>query len=593
MTQSDDDLIAAVRQSLRDQAERIDPSEDVFDLGPTDQAAPRPSLAPLPVDQRRGPSRALVGVAAAVVLIVAVAGVVLANRDGADRSVQVVSGPDGGLHHVLPPLAPEGVDWFVSSYTPTDAFGNTPLYAVNFDLDGFSWELKAGSGAYPTDHPVAIGDWMVSIFADGRPPNEVSSAFWRDQSGTWMALGGLPISSDGTVPTPMQDPKPTTAEVADVVARLQPVDDARWLAALDPPDGAAEPAVRPVPGATTGDRTTRPLHLGLDAPPDKTRLFVQPWTLAQSNLEVDGFEPAAFRLLTTSAPPPTEVREDRVDEVVTVRGVEGRLAVRDGAADGRPNIVEVAPGWFGPVFPGWVSAGATGYNRSLSWTEAGSYVQLQFLDSLTVDEAIAVANALVVLDDARWAALLFPAPGDQTTETTLDEHTTDETAPAPPSTVPTSTPLTSMVPTTSTTQPSTSPEALRTRLELSSTTMAAGTEVSGQVVVNNDTGKPIDAVACIALFAAGLSNDTIDARGASAACASRFVIPEGESTWPVSVRATYASCSTAETRSIGPLPPPCLPPPDIGPPLPVGSYLATVRVPPGVPVPAPVQVTVT
>lgn len=560
MSQSNDDLIDAVRRSLRDQADRIHPSDEPFDAG---LASARPSLETTPVTVGAWrPSRVLVVLAAAVVLIVAVAGVVV-TRDGEDRGVQVVAGPDGGFRHVLPPLAPEGVDWFVSSYTPTDDFGWPPAYAVDFELHGFSWELKVGgSDSYPTDHPVAIGDRMVSIFADDRPPGEVSSASWRDSSGQWVFLGGLGAEPDGSQADAEVVRKPTTAQVAEVVALIQPVPDGEWLAALNPPDGVVDPGFRGSTVPMSSDVTTRPLHLGLDAPSDKTRVLVQPWTVAQSILDVDGFGPATFRLVATSMPLPTTLFlfEDRLGDAVTVRGVKGHVVTTDGAPKGPQEP---------PDFPGWMGVGVPGYNRSISWAEAGSYVQLQFLDGATVDDALAVADALVVLDDARWTALLFPSPVDEASDpsvTVTTHHLTTSTS---------------------------SPAPLRTRLELASTTVPAGAEVPGQVVVNNDTGHPIDAVGCGALFGVGLSSDTIDARPMSLGCAQPFVIPAGESTWLVSLRATYSSCANDDTISLIPIPD-CLPDRTGMPPLPPGRYTAHVSGPSGgVPTPAPVEVTVT
>jgi hypothetical protein len=44
----------------------------------------------------------------------------------------------------------------------------------------------------------------------------------------------------------------------------------------------------------------------------------------------------------------------------------------------------------------------------VSCSEGGSTVKLLFLDTISVEDAIAVANSLIVVDDAAWEALLFP-----------------------------------------------------------------------------------------------------------------------------------------------------------------------------------------
>mgnify|MGYP005814740029 CR=1 FL=1 len=160
-------------------------------------------------------------------------------------------------------------------------------------------------------------------------------------------------------------------------------------------------------------------------------------------------------------------------------------------------------------------------------------------------------------------------------------------------------------------------EPLRARLELSATTVAAGTAIEGVVILDNDTGEAFEVDGCGSLYAAGLASDTMPASIAVPYCLSKLAVPAGESRHPVSIPTTYLSCIRAEERAdvaanvddpetaatILAQPdcvvdPDTVPPPGetiayVPPPLPPGQYRVEVLAPSGVPAPEPVDVTLT
>jgi hypothetical protein len=138
---------------------------------------------------------------------------------------------------------------------------------------------------------------------------------------------------------------------------------------------------------------------------------------------------------------------------------------------------------------------------------------------------------------------------------------------------------------------STVPQApLRARLVLPSTRLRAGSQMSGEVIVDNDTGEPIEILACQSFYAVRLVNEEVQQDVAFLSCGGRFVIPVGRSRWPVGVSASFTGCGGEP-----PILPRCLP--DGGmPPIPKGTYRAEV-VDGGahnrpVPIPDPVTITV-
>jgi hypothetical protein len=135
----------------------------------------------------------------------------------------------------------------------------------------------------------------------------------------------------------------------------------------------------------------------------------------------------------------------------------------------------------------------------------------------------------------------------------------------------------------------TSPAPLRARLELPSDRMVAGSTMAGEVVVDNDTGQPIDTISCVSLYGAFLTSERYSQPAAWRTCAQPFRVPIGESRWPVAVIASQWGCALGGAQDGIP---PCegsgTPPP-----VPAGTY--EVRVGSGgdgPPVPDPVTIEV-
>jgi len=125
------------------------------------------------------------------------------------------------------------------------------------------------------------------------------------------------------------------------------------------------------------------------------------------------------------------------------------------------------------------------------------------------------------------------------------------------------------------------------RLVLPARTMATGSRMTGAVAVDNNTGHAIDVWGCQRIFAVELGRPGFQQDAASLSCLQRLVIPVGESTYRVTVNATYDACGAAGL-------PACRPGPNALPPLPPGDYQARVVQQGDVfPAPAPVTVALT
>jgi heat shock protein HslJ len=83
------------------------------------------------------------------------------------------------------------------------------------------------------------------------------------------------------------------------------------------------------------------------------------------------------------------------------------------------------------------------------------------------------------------------------------------------------------------------------RVVLPSHTMRAGSSMLGHVVVENNTGAPLERSGCISLFSVFLGNASIAPHPAFPACLQAFTIPVGRSSYAVSVVATYLECGGA------------------------------------------------
>jgi hypothetical protein len=131
---------------------------------------------------------------------------------------------------------------------------------------------------------------------------------------------------------------------------------------------------------------------------------------------------------------------------------------------------------------------------------------------------------------------------------------------------------------------------LSATLELQATEVAAGGTIAGTVTVVNDTGAAVEGSTCgppfatRLTFANGYRQDAL--RGD---CVSAFSIPEGRSTYPVTVDGSYLSCLGQDQRPGGS--PYCQ---DDGspPPLEAGTYLLTIDGPSAVSPPDPVEITI-
>ena len=135
-----------------------------------------------------------------------------------------------------------------------------------------------------------------------------------------------------------------------------------------------------------------------------------------------------------------------------------------------------------------------------------------------------------------------------------------------------------------TTQPA---APMSARVVLPSRTMLAGSQMSGHVVVDNNTGHAIHTHGCGSPFAVALATSIYHPQVITGACSGATTIPAGRFSYPVKVLASYLACSIGHPD--GDLPP-CLPGRKL-PPLPAGTYQATlfqdshvVPAPPTIPV---------
>jgi hypothetical protein len=131
---------------------------------------------------------------------------------------------------------------------------------------------------------------------------------------------------------------------------------------------------------------------------------------------------------------------------------------------------------------------------------------------------------------------------------------------------------------------------LSAEVELPMTTMAAGSSMSGRVVVENGTGYAIRSTSCGSPFQVALGTDQIQPIVAWDLCLGRFTLPAGESSWPVTVDATYGGCADESADDTFPR---CMGDGNV-PPLPPGVYRVELfqsqRV---VPAPPPITIRVT
>jgi hypothetical protein len=80
------------------------------------------------------------------------------------------------------------------------------------------------------------------------------------------------------------------------------------------------------------------------------------------------------------------------------------------------------------------------------------------------------------------------------------------------------------------------------RLVLPSQTIAAGSSMSGRVIVVNSSGRAIHAWGCGTPFAVALASRTYQPTLAWRLCLQRLTIPVGRSNYRVTVEARYGQC---------------------------------------------------
>lgn len=85
--------------------------------------------------------------------------------------------------------------------------------------------------------------------------------------------------------------------------------------------------------------------------------------------------------------------------------------------------------------------------------------------------------------------------------------------------------------------------AVTARVVLPALTMIAGSSMSGHVIVENKSGHELHAAGCGALFQVALVNALTQQGPVWRGCLEEFTIPIGDTTYPVTVRASYLGCS--------------------------------------------------
>ncbi len=79
------------------------------------------------------------------------------------------------------------------------------------------------------------------------------------------------------------------------------------------------------------------------------------------------------------------------------------------------------------------------------------------------------------------------------------------------------------------------PLEVSARIALPTTTMRAGSTMTAEVIVENDTGVPVQVGGCGQLFNVALGNATIQPEEAEYMCLRYFTIPTGSSSYPVTI----------------------------------------------------------
>jgi hypothetical protein len=95
------------------------------------------------------------------------------------------------------------------------------------------------------------------------------------------------------------------------------------------------------------------------------------------------------------------------------------------------------------------------------------------------------------------------------------------------------------------------------RLEFPARTLAAGSSMSGRLIVQNDTGRPVHSAGCGTLFQVALTSRTYRPTVAWLTCLQFFTIPVGRSSYRVPVEASRTVCPQGSAHAVRtcPLPP--------------------------------------
>jgi len=127
------------------------------------------------------------------------------------------------------------------------------------------------------------------------------------------------------------------------------------------------------------------------------------------------------------------------------------------------------------------------------------------------------------------------------------------------------------------------------RLVLPSRTLAAGSSMSGRLIVENNTGRAIRTWGCGTLFVVALTSSTYQPAIPWLACLQSFTIPAGRTTYRLTIAASYYQCPVRDPQGAIKA---CGPDGQM-PPLPPGDYRAILFQPRHlVQAPAPVAVRV-
>ena len=102
--------------------------------------------------------------------------------------------------------------------------------------------------------------------------------------------------------------------------------------------------------------------------------------------------------------------------------------------------------------------------------------------------------------------------------------------------------------------------------------MRTGTTATGEVVVQNNTGRALQASGCGSTFALALTSATYQPQVGWLRCLTNISFPPGRSTYNVTLVASYLACTRGTPSSTLPS---CLPSGQ-APPLPPGDYRAVL-----------------